>query len=76
MYEELVRKLRNRRICVQSGGDLEKDFPLLKEAADAIEKLQQENDFLKGMQKQIVRGISNKELGQMVYRELRRGGHV
>lgn len=39
MYEELIKRLRNRRICVQSGGDLEKDFPLTKEAADAIEKL-------------------------------------
>lgn len=38
-YDELVRKLRNRRICVQSGGDLEQDFPLMKDAADAIEEL-------------------------------------
>ena len=38
-YSDLVRKLRNRRICVQSGGDLEQDFPLMREAADAIEVL-------------------------------------
>ena len=38
-YENLVTKLRNRRICIQSGGDLEQDFPLMTEAADAIEDL-------------------------------------
>ena len=38
-YTDLVRKLRSRRICVQSGGDLEQDFPLMREAADAIEYL-------------------------------------
>lgn len=40
IYEELIKKLRNRRVCIQNGGDLEADFPLMKEAADAIEKLQ------------------------------------
>lgn len=40
MYEELIKKLRNRRICIQNGGDLETDFPIMKEAADAIEELQ------------------------------------
>lgn len=39
-YGALVKKLRNRRVCIQSGGDLEKDFPLMREAADAIEYLQ------------------------------------
>ena len=38
MYEELVKRIRNRRICVQQSGGLE-DFPLLCEAADAIEEL-------------------------------------
>ena len=38
MYEELVKRLRNRRICIQQSGSLE-DYPLLKEAADAIEEL-------------------------------------
>lgn len=38
-YEDLVTKLRNRRICIQSGGHLEEDFPLMREAADAIEDL-------------------------------------
>ena len=38
LYEELVKRLRNRRICIQQSGSLE-DFPLLQEAADAIEEL-------------------------------------
>ena len=38
MYEELVKRLRNRRICIQQSGRLD-DFPLLQEAADAIEEL-------------------------------------
>lgn len=38
-YKDLVTKLRNRRVCIQSGGDLEKDFPLMREAADVIEEL-------------------------------------
>ena len=40
MYEELIKRLRNRRVCIQSGGDLKTDFPIMKEAADAIEELQ------------------------------------
>ena len=39
MYEELIKQLRNRRVCVQHGGDLEQDYPLMREAADAIEEL-------------------------------------
>ena len=39
MYEELIKKLRNRRVCVQIGGDLEQDYPLMREAADAAEEL-------------------------------------
>lgn len=35
----LIQKLRNRRVCIQSGGNLEQDFPLMCEAADAIERL-------------------------------------
>lgn len=71
MYDALIKDLRELQ-----------EFDHLRlghvcgQGADAIEKLQQENDFLKGMLKQLVRGISNEELGQMVYRELRRGGHV
>lgn len=34
---ELVKRLRNRRICIQQSGSLD-DFPLLKEAADAIDR--------------------------------------
>lgn len=40
-YTELVRKLRNRRVCIQATGGLA-DYDLLKEAADAIEDLAQE----------------------------------
>ena len=43
MYEELIKKLRNRRICIQQSGNLD-DFPLLGEAADAIEELQKQCD--------------------------------
>lgn len=39
MYEELIKQLRNRRICIQSGGNLEKDYPLMRVAADTIEEL-------------------------------------
>jgi len=38
MYDELVKRLRNRRICIQQLGTLN-DYPLLGEAADAIEEL-------------------------------------
>lgn len=40
MYEELIKKLRNRRVCIQSGGSLTEDFPLMQDAADTIEELQ------------------------------------
>ena len=39
MYDELVKRLRNRRICIQQLGTLN-DYPLLEQAADAIEFLQ------------------------------------
>jgi len=39
MNDELVKRLRNRRICIQQLGTLN-DYPLLGEAADAIEELQ------------------------------------
>ena len=38
MYDELLKRLRNRRICIQQLGTLN-DYPLLGEAADAIEEL-------------------------------------
>ena len=38
MYDDLVKRLRNRRICIQQSGSLD-DFPMLAEAADAIEEL-------------------------------------
>lgn len=42
-YTELIKKLRNRRICLQSGGHAE-DFGLWTQAADAIEELVQVRD--------------------------------
>ena len=36
--DELIKRLRNRRICIQQSGSLD-DFPLLQEAADVIEEL-------------------------------------
>lgn len=38
-YDDLIKRLRNRRICVQQLGTLN-DYPLLGEAADVIEFLQ------------------------------------
>lgn len=38
MYDDIIKRLRNRRICIQQLGTLN-DYPLLGEAADAIEKL-------------------------------------
>lgn len=37
-YPDLIRKLRNRRVCIQATGNLN-DHGLLKDAADAIEEL-------------------------------------
>lgn len=61
MYEELIEKLRNRRICVQIGCDLEQDYPLMREAADAIEELQDDNKALDGTVTNLLEQI--KELG-------------
>lgn len=59
-YKELVKRLRNRRICIQSTGGLS-DFPLLSEAADAIEelsmKLQGANAAISGMGREIERMV-------------------
>jgi len=45
MYDELIKRLRNRRICVQQLGTLN-DYPLLGEAANAIEELLQKTQQL------------------------------
>ena len=37
-YTDLCKRLRNRRICIQATGGLD-DYPLLEEAAEAIEDL-------------------------------------
>ena len=44
-YDELVKRLRNRRICIQQSGSLD-DFSLLAEAANAIEELSAKVDGL------------------------------
>lgn len=52
MNEELVKELRNRRICIQRFGSLE-NFPLLREAADIIETLsafRERMDHIKAIQ--------------------------
>lgn len=51
MDDELVKRLRNRRICIQQSGSLD-DFPLLKEAADAIEELSKDRDNWKATAKE------------------------
>lgn len=45
MYDELIKRLRNRRICIQQLGTLN-DYPLLGEAADAIEDMSEAYDKL------------------------------
>jgi len=45
MYDELVKRLRNRRICIQQLGTLN-DYPLLGEAADAIDELSRDLDSM------------------------------
>lgn len=51
-YEDLVKRLRNRRICIQQSGSLN-DFPMLVEAADAIEQILEERDsYRKAMTKE------------------------
>ena len=45
MYEKLVKRLINLRICIQQSGSIE-DYPLLREAADAIEELENVLDNL------------------------------
>lgn len=37
-YAEMVKLLRNRRVCIQNGGS-DRDFHLWDDAADAIEEL-------------------------------------
>lgn len=56
MYNELVKRLRNRRICIQQLGTLN-DYPLLGEAADAIEELQEDNAALNGTVSNLIQQI-------------------
>ena len=41
MYEEMIKKARNRRVCVQDTGGLE-EYAFFNEMAGAIEHLQSE----------------------------------
>ena len=45
MYDDLIKRLRNRRICIQQLGTLN-DYPLLGEAADAIDELSRDLDSM------------------------------
>lgn len=46
-YAEIIRQLRNRRMCIQAMGTLN-DYPLLGEAADAIKELLQKREAKPG----------------------------
>ena len=68
MYKELIKKLRNRRVCVQSGGDLDGDYPIMREAADAIEELiawhnadEHEIKRLQGLNAELAQKLSAKK---------------
>lgn len=81
-YTELVKKLRNRRVCLQTGLNLDNDYPLLREAADAIEKLSTYSDFYEELTDRGIKGIREllnkfptppKEEHSPVYESLKRG---
>ena len=66
MYEQLLKNLKSYWCSITDG---EHGTPLkrtLCEAINAIESLQEENKFLKDMQKQLVKGMDEHELGKMV----------
>lgn len=67
MYEDLIIHLREYAKHYS-------DDSTYTEAADAIEKLEQENTFLKAMQRQFVTGIPMNDLGRMVEKGLKRTG--
>lgn len=80
MYEELVKRLR---ICPDYNEgclncphehDLGCRSSTMREAADAIESLIQENSFLKLMQQQLTKDIPENELGKKVYSTLKMCG--
>jgi predicted nuclease with TOPRIM domain len=75
MYDELVKRLREKAGAFDYDGrpDIACDY---EQAADAIEKLEQENSFLKEMQRQLVKDVPLEDLGRMVYAGIRRGCHV
>lgn len=55
-YDGLIKALRT----------YEDGYGYYSQAADAIEKLQKENDFLKEMQRQLTKSVDTERLGMMV----------
>lgn len=73
-YAELVKKLRNRRVCLQTGLNLDNDYPLLREAADAIEQLSTELECLKSyMGEYKAAYIAEHDARMMEYRSRKEG---
>ena len=75
MYEELIDSLKlcgDKDVTYCNGCLLDKStnincrLALMQKAADAIETLQEENRFLKNMQKQLASSVDKRELGNMV----------
>ena len=64
MYKELIKELREMASFPSLVND--RYTELMKEAANAIETLQEENRFLKNMQKQLASSVDKRELGNMV----------
>lgn len=75
MYEELVKAFRccNTGICDDCpyNGVNNCITVVRREAANAIESLVQENNFLKLMQQQLTKDIPENELGKKVYSTLK-----
>ncbi len=68
MYDELVKRLRNRRICIQQSGSLD-DFPLLQEAAHVIEKLSKtlaDHDEMLHAYRHVCNGLSPDEVQKRI----------
>ena len=66
MYEELIKQLRE----ATGWKNASIHYSLMNEAANAIESLVQENNFLKLMQRQLIKDIPENELGEKVYNTL------
>lgn len=73
MYEELVKALLETRERVKSNPDVAMFVPpyQLSAAANAIEELERENDFLKSMQRSLAQGRNPEELAYMIHKNMR-----